>query len=66
MKRKIFLFLIAPYWVYPEPRQFFENVDENNPRLLALQKWLEAEKYMPKTGFIPIIRKLVTIIFWQF
>ena len=32
---------------------FLQNVEQNNPRLNALQKWLEAEETKAKTGIYP-------------
>ncbi|MGV8830209.1 MAG: TolC family protein [Breznakibacter sp.] len=32
---------------------FIQSVEQNNPRLMALQKWLEAEAALAKTGIYP-------------
>ena len=32
---------------------FMQNVEQNNPRLIALQKWLKAEETKAKTGIYP-------------
>ena len=32
---------------------FLQNIEQNNPRLIALQKWLKAEETKAKTGIYP-------------
>jgi outer membrane protein, heavy metal efflux system len=56
MKRKIYiiLFLIAPLLGSTQNLDsFLKSVDQNHPRIVALEKWLEAEKTRARTGVYP-------------
>jgi outer membrane protein, heavy metal efflux system len=56
MKSKfyIILLLMAPVTGFGQNLEsFLKNVNENHPRLVALQKWLEAEKIRAQTGIYP-------------
>lgn len=56
MKEVIYisLFLAAPIFGFGQNLAgLLENVEQNNPRLMALQKWLEAEEVRANTGIYP-------------
>ena len=49
-----FLFLIVSIVGFGQALEnFVQHVEQNNPRLIALQKWLEAEETLAKTGIYP-------------
>ncbi|HSV87313.1 MAG TPA: TolC family protein [Bacteroidales bacterium] len=48
------LFLLVPLFGSGQALdELLQNVEKNNPRLIALQKWLEAEETKAKTGIYP-------------
>lgn len=56
MKKILFLIalLTASLSGYAQPLEsFLKNVEQNNPQLIAVQKWLEAEATQAKTGIYP-------------
>lgn len=56
MKRFIYIIVLicAPVYSYAQSFQdFMHSVNENNPRLQVLQKWLEAEAVLVRTGVYP-------------
>ena len=49
-----FLFLIVSVAGFGQALEnFVQHVEQNNPRLIAMQKWLEAEETLAKTGIYP-------------
>jgi outer membrane protein, heavy metal efflux system len=56
MKKLIFTIvsLTATFALFAQSfDDFIQGVEQNNPQLIALQKWLEAEKTLAKTGITP-------------
>lgn len=50
----IILFLSVSFVGFGQSfESFMQSVEQNNPRLIALQKWLEAEETKAKTGIYP-------------
>jgi outer membrane protein TolC len=48
------LFLAGPFMGFGQSfDSLLKSVEQNNPRLIALQKWLEAEEVRAKTGIYP-------------
>lgn len=48
------LFLVISFGGFGQSfDSFMQSVEQNNPRLIALQKWLEAEETKAKTGIYP-------------
>ena len=53
------LFLVVSIVAFGQSLEdFTQSVEQNNPRLIALQKWLEAEETLAKTGVYPDNPKL--------
>jgi len=59
---KLFITILIPALSGAQPLDsLLQQVEQNNPRLKALHKWLEAEETLAKTGIFPDNPEIITL-----